>query len=43
MINDIRKIKKGDFKFHDEYWRHVSADAKVRIILKIQNFVTFYF
>lgn len=25
----FRKIKAGNFKFHEEYWRHVSADAQV--------------
>ncbi|CAM9704664.1 unnamed protein product, partial [Sphacelaria rigidula] len=24
----FRKIKAGNFKFHEEYWRHVSADAQ---------------
>ena len=25
----FRKIKAGDFTFHDEYWRSTSSDAKV--------------
>ncbi|CAN0434722.1 unnamed protein product, partial [Discosporangium mesarthrocarpum] len=26
----FRKIKRGTFKFHQDYWGHVSSEAKVR-------------
>jgi len=28
MRNLFRKIRKGDFEFHPEYWKNVSSDAK---------------
>lgn len=28
MRNLFKKIRKGDFVFHPEYWKNVSEDAK---------------
>lgn len=33
----FRAIKKARFKFHDEYWGEVSAEAKVNLVLLLAS------